>query len=153
MPLEVLDLFLSWVFCLRCRRSFFFRRRADDRRDCFLLMKYRSLLRFLSFPLSSESSVSAIASSNSIEPSQFDIPEPLLNRFDTVLIFKDEPDKIEDTKKAEILIKNGEILMGELPARVRSLVKEWTELYQIELQENWNLAREHEQLKRIPALE
>ena len=40
-----------------------------------------------------------------------------------------------------------------LPARVRSLVKEWTELYQIELQENWNLAREHEQLKRIPALE
>ena len=31
--------------------------------------------------------------------------------------------------------------------------REWTELYQIELQENWNLAREHEQLKRIPALE
>ena len=55
--------------------------------------------------------------------------------------------------EAEILIKNGEILMGELPARVRSLVKEWTKLYQMELKENWNLAREHEQLKRIPALE
>ena len=54
---------------------------------------------------------------------------------------------------AEILIENGEILNGELPPRTRSLVREWAQLYNSELQEDWDLAREHKQLKRIPALE
>jgi len=35
---------------------------------------------------------------------------------------------------AEILIENGEILNGELPPRTRSLVREWAQLYNSELQ-------------------
>jgi hypothetical protein len=46
-----------------------------------------------------------------------------------------------------------EVLEGKLPRRVQSLVFEWAEKYQAELQANWELARAGQALRRIPPLE
>ena len=54
---------------------------------------------------------------------------------------------------AEIEIATGDILKGSLPARARRLVREWTERYRDELAQNWELAREHQDLRPIPPLE
>jgi hypothetical protein len=55
--------------------------------------------------------------------------------------------------EAEILIENGELLKGKLPVRALSLVREWTEKYRDQLNQDWELARRHEELKAIPPLE
>ena len=55
--------------------------------------------------------------------------------------------------EAEILIEDREVLKGRLPGRALSLVQEWAEKYQKELARDWELARSHEELKRIPPLE
>ncbi len=44
------------------------------------------------------------------------------------------------------------ILEGTLPHRVQSLVFEWAEKYQTELQANWERARTGHPLRRIPPL-
>jgi len=54
---------------------------------------------------------------------------------------------------AEIGISTGDILRGELPARARRLVREWSHEYQSELEQNWDLARSHQPLRQIPPLE
>jgi hypothetical protein len=46
-----------------------------------------------------------------------------------------------------------EVLEGKLPRRVKSLVFEWAEQYQAELETNWELARKGQRLRRIPPLE
>lgn len=55
--------------------------------------------------------------------------------------------------EAEIIIENSEILKGKLPVRALSLVKEWARKYKEQLTQDWELARDHEELKRIPPLE
>ena len=55
--------------------------------------------------------------------------------------------------EAEINIENGELLKGKLPVRALSLVKEWAGKYKDQLFQDWELARQHEELKRIPPLE
>jgi len=55
--------------------------------------------------------------------------------------------------EAEIMIEGGALLRGRLPLRALSLVKEWAERYRPQLLADWELARRHEELKRIPALE
>ena len=55
--------------------------------------------------------------------------------------------------EAEILIENGELLKGKLPVRALSLVRERTEKYRDQLNQDWELARRHEELKQIPPLE
>lgn len=55
--------------------------------------------------------------------------------------------------EAEILIENGELLKGKLPVRALSLVREWTEKYRDQLNQDWELSRRHEELKPIPPLE
>ena len=56
-------------------------------------------------------------------------------------------------KLSTIIIENGEILKGKLPVRALSLVKEWARKYKEQLMQDWELARQHEELKRIPSLE
>ena len=55
--------------------------------------------------------------------------------------------------EAKIGIDPIRVIEGQLPRRVLSLVFEWAAIYQSELKEDWELARAHEQLKRIPPLE
>lgn len=55
--------------------------------------------------------------------------------------------------EAEILIENGNVLKGKLPIRALALVKEWTAKYQDQLVQDWDMARNHEALNRIPPLE
>jgi hypothetical protein len=45
------------------------------------------------------------------------------------------------------------VLRGYLPRRTQSLVYEWAAIYQVELRQDWDLARVGESLRRIPALE
>ena len=46
-----------------------------------------------------------------------------------------------------------QILQGQLPRRVQSLVFEWAAIYQAELRHNWELARAQMPLQRIPPLD
>ncbi len=54
---------------------------------------------------------------------------------------------------AEVEISTGAVLRGKLPARAERLVREWSEAYRRELEENWNRARAHQLLNLIPPLE
>ena len=54
---------------------------------------------------------------------------------------------------AEMAIQSLAIISGRLTPRVLGLVTEWAALHRDELLEDWNLAREHAELKRIPPLE
>ncbi|MBZ0265884.1 DUF4160 domain-containing protein [bacterium] len=45
------------------------------------------------------------------------------------------------------------ILKGNLPPRCYGLVVEWATIYKQELLENWELAREHQPLKKIKPLD
>jgi hypothetical protein len=54
--------------------------------------------------------------------------------------------------EASVDIESLDVLAGDLPARARRLVVEWAQLHQDELRENWDLAREHQPLKRIEPL-
>ena len=55
--------------------------------------------------------------------------------------------------EAVIDIEIGTVISGELPKRALSLVSEWRRDHTRELQENWELARQHQPLKKIPPLE
>lgn len=53
---------------------------------------------------------------------------------------------------AEVSITTLEIINGELPRRAKLLVLEWADEHRNELMENWKLAREMKELKRIDPL-
>jgi hypothetical protein len=55
--------------------------------------------------------------------------------------------------EAVLDIETGTVMSGQLPKRALALVREWRELHKSELLENWELARQHQPLKRIPPLE
>ena len=55
--------------------------------------------------------------------------------------------------EAVIDIETGTVISGELPKRALSLVSEWRIDHAVELQENWELARQHQPLKKIAPLE
>lgn len=50
-------------------------------------------------------------------------------------------------------IETGTVISGQLPRRALALVREWHGLHKSELLENWELARQHQPLKRISPLE
>jgi len=55
--------------------------------------------------------------------------------------------------EAVIDIETGEVISGELPKRALSLVSEWRSQHVTELRDDWELARRHQSLKKIPPLE
>jgi hypothetical protein len=55
--------------------------------------------------------------------------------------------------RAEIAIETLSIMAGSLPPRVLGLVMEWAALRRLELMEDWELARQQAELKRIAPLE
>jgi hypothetical protein len=55
--------------------------------------------------------------------------------------------------EAVIDIDTGEVISGELPRRALNLVSEWRVEHVVELREDWELARQHQSLKKIPPLE
>lgn len=57
------------------------------------------------------------------------------------------------SQKARIAIDDLSFLDGRVSPRVRSLIIEWASLHQDELRENWELAREHQPLRRVEPLE
>ena len=56
-------------------------------------------------------------------------------------------------QKALLAIETLAVLRGSLSPRAMGLVTEWAALHQIELMEDWALAREEAQLKPIAPLE
>ena len=54
--------------------------------------------------------------------------------------------------KISVGIKTG-IVEGKFPKRALNAVLEWLEIYKDQLLENWELASNHQQLKKIPPLE
>jgi hypothetical protein len=54
--------------------------------------------------------------------------------------------------ETQIAIEPIHVLQGELPARALSLVIEWAALHQRELMDNWNLARQDQQPRKIQPL-
>ncbi|BBD66214.1 hypothetical protein NIES4072_01070 [Nostoc commune NIES-4072] len=58
-----------------------------------------------------------------------------------------------NNQKAIVSIQTLEILEGELTARLFKLVTEWAILHQVELMENWELARDNQTLQKISPLE
>lgn len=55
--------------------------------------------------------------------------------------------------RIEIEVETLRILAGELPPRALGLLLEWAARHRAELREDWELARRHAELKRIPPLE
>ena len=55
--------------------------------------------------------------------------------------------------EAVIDIETGGVIEGELPKRALSLISEWQNAHMAELRENWERARQHKELKKIPPLE
>lgn len=55
--------------------------------------------------------------------------------------------------EAVLDIETGAIISGELPRRALGLVREWYDVHKHELLENWELARQHQPLRRIAPLE
>ena len=56
-------------------------------------------------------------------------------------------------ERAEIAIESLSVLGGRLPPRVLGLVMEWAAMHREELMADWELARQHATLKKIPPLE
>lgn len=84
---------------------------------------------------------------------------PTISRFLGIIItmYFDEPNPPHfhakyNEHKAVFLIKDLTVESGSLPAKVESLVKEWAEEHQEELLENWELALNGEQPKKIKPL-
>lgn len=55
--------------------------------------------------------------------------------------------------KAIFAIDDLSLLRGELPPRALALVKEWAQLHQLELSEDWRRARQNEPLRSIDPLQ
>lgn len=53
---------------------------------------------------------------------------------------------------ASIAIESLDVLAGSLPDRALRLVREWATLHRVELEANWNRARDGQPLERIPPL-
>lgn len=53
---------------------------------------------------------------------------------------------------AEIDIRTLQIFKGELPKRAKTLVLEWADEHRDELQQDWELARQKQELKDIEPL-
>lgn len=51
--------------------------------------------------------------------------------------------------EALVIIATGEVSEGDLPRKVASIVKEWCQVHQAELQDNWQRAQRFEPLDRI----
>ncbi|MBC6474801.1 MAG: DUF4160 domain-containing protein [Hormoscilla sp. GM102CHS1] len=56
-------------------------------------------------------------------------------------------------QKAIVDIQSLEIIAGQLSPRLYKLVQEWATIYQSELMENWEIARNNEPLNKIEPLE
>ena len=56
-------------------------------------------------------------------------------------------------QKAIVDIQSLEIIAGQLSPRLYKLVQEWASIYQSELMENWEIARNNEPLNKIEPLE
>lgn len=54
--------------------------------------------------------------------------------------------------EAEIEIRTGRVIDGDLPRRALRLVREWARAHVGELDENWDRARRHEDMKKIEGL-
>jgi hypothetical protein len=54
--------------------------------------------------------------------------------------------------KAEIDINSLQIIAGELPKRAKSLILEWADEHRDELVQDWELARQMQELKEIEPL-
>ena len=52
--------------------------------------------------------------------------------------------------RALIAIESGDIISGSLPPGAYRIVREWADRHRAELMENWNRARAHLPLERIP---
>jgi uncharacterized protein DUF4160 len=55
--------------------------------------------------------------------------------------------------EANVAISNGEVIDGRLPRTAARLVKQWTMVHQLELEENWRRARARLPLERIAGLD
>lgn len=51
--------------------------------------------------------------------------------------------------EALVNIATGEVTEGELPRKVASIIQEWSQVHQAELQANWRRAQRFEPLERI----
>jgi len=73
------------------------------------------------------------------------------------LYFEDHPPPhfhaIYGEHEAQFEIESLEVRAGSLPKRAKQLVREWAELHQSELRENWRKAVDHRQLDPIEPLE
>jgi hypothetical protein len=47
-------------------------------------------------------------------------------------------------------LEDGQVIAGDLPPTAKRLVQDWTLLRRRELESNWQRARRHQQLERIP---
>ena len=56
-------------------------------------------------------------------------------------------------EQAEISITQGTLITGNLPRRAKNLIFAWVKEHREELLENWDLAAEHKELKKIKPLE
>ena len=54
--------------------------------------------------------------------------------------------------EAQIIIATGEILNGSLPSRAAKMVREWTDLHRLALEENWSRREQGLPLNYIPGL-
>jgi hypothetical protein len=55
-------------------------------------------------------------------------------------------------EEATLVIATGDVLAGSLPARALRLVREWLEQHRVELEANWQRAREGTPTTRIDPL-
>ena len=53
----------------------------------------------------------------------------------------------------DVDIQTGKVISGELPKRVKKLIREWAKLHEAELLQNWEFARNEEELVNIEPLE
>ena len=84
---------------------------------------------------------------------------PSVSRFYGIVIyiyFKDHAPPhfhaIYGEHEAELEIKTGRVLKGDLPTRVLSLVREWSKMRRTELLVDWDLAQKQQPLNSIKPL-
>jgi hypothetical protein len=84
---------------------------------------------------------------------------PEISRFLGIIIFmvyNDHEPPHFHSKYGEYHIKveiQSGIIEGKFPRRALNAVLEWNELYKTQLMSNWELARNHEPLNKVPPLE
>ena len=83
---------------------------------------------------------------------------PVLSRFYGIVVFMNYNDhspahfhaRYQD-QEVLVEIESG-LVRGAMSSRALRLVLDWTDLHQVELRENWQLARQRKPLKRIDPL-